>query len=200
MQTSACVDRAFGWVCGPTLLRCPALPELSKWKQAAMWGTPVSRLRAPPTAAVQTNGRGTPASVNLVKSTYSSIIAPYSLDRWTSSSVRLSFRTGFKCCDGIMTNKASSFGLVLTGNLKDCYHKMVNGNFPISHWRELIKFWITKWKTEVCGYSHGLISWGSIAPHDHEGLEVNKKTMLDRSQRQTLEQKHFIFLCLNLYE
>lgn len=31
-----------------------------------MWATPVSRLLAPPTAAVLTNGRGTPVSASLV--------------------------------------------------------------------------------------------------------------------------------------
>lgn len=70
MQTFAFVGRAFGWVCGLMLPLCPALPELSKWKRAVMWGTPVSHRRAPPTAAVQTSGRGTPVSANLVRSSY----------------------------------------------------------------------------------------------------------------------------------
>lgn len=70
MQTCAFVDRAFGWACGLTLPPSPAPPEQLKWNQAVMWGTPVCRLHAPPTAAVQTSGRGTPVSVNLVRSGY----------------------------------------------------------------------------------------------------------------------------------
>lgn len=77
MPTGACVDRAFGWVCGLTLLPSPAPPELLKWKRAVLWGTPVCRLHAPPTAAVQTSGRGTPVSANLVRSRY---LYPISLD------------------------------------------------------------------------------------------------------------------------
>lgn len=45
---------------------CPARPELSKWRPAAVLATPASRLLVPPTAAVLTNGSGTPVYVNLV--------------------------------------------------------------------------------------------------------------------------------------
>lgn len=69
-HTSASADRVFAWVCGLTLPLCPVRPERSRWKRAVTWGTLVFHHRAPPTAAVQTSGRGTPVSANLVSSTY----------------------------------------------------------------------------------------------------------------------------------